>query len=217
MIIKILEIEEVSRNVKRFKCSKPESYIFMPGQAALLSVNQEEWKEQKRPFTFVSLPSENYLEFVIKQYPEKNGVTKKIHELQTGEEFVIGEPFGIIKYHEKGVFLAGGTGVTPFLCIFKDLRNKNLLNGNFLIFSNKTKEDVILEKELRNLLGKNVVFTLTEEDRDDYEKGRINSEMIKKYVKDFDSYFYVCGPNSLTEDLKRILKNFHVDGGRIVF
>ena len=54
-IVKILETEQVTHNVKKYKLTKPDSYIFKPGQATDIIINLPEWKNESRPFTFTGL------------------------------------------------------------------------------------------------------------------------------------------------------------------
>ena len=88
--------------------------------------------------------------------------------------------------------------------------------GNTLIFSNKEARDVILEKEFRQMFGKNLVLTLTRDDAKGYEHGRISREMIQKYVKDLNQKFYICGPDPFVIDLKKTLESMGVKEENIV-
>src|SRR6056297_106073 len=111
--VKIKSIKLINYNVLRIVTEKPNEYSFEPGQATEVSINQANWKDEKRPFTFTNLPTEDVLEFTIKVYPEHDGVTEKLTELGVGDELIVGDVFGAIKFKGKGVFLAGGSGVTP--------------------------------------------------------------------------------------------------------
>ena len=220
-IVKIKDIESLNYNVKRFKVEKPSDYSFEPGQATSVAINEKSFDEKFRPFTFTSLKTDDYLEFVIKtysldKYPTHSGVTEKMNELKKGDELIIKELFGSIKYKGKGLFLAGGTGITPFYAIFKDLDSKNNIDGNKLIFSNSTKKDIFLETELLDIMGKdNVVFTLTQEKSDKYEYGRINKVHIQNMNNNID-YYYLCGPLSFQEDIINILNDLNVPKENII-
>ena len=63
--VKILKIEQVTPNVKRFVVEKPKGYTFIPGQATSISINKDEWEYEKRPFTFTSLNDDKYLEVLF--------------------------------------------------------------------------------------------------------------------------------------------------------
>jgi hypothetical protein len=68
-IVKIINVESVTHDVKRFTVEKPSDYKFSAGQATDLSINTPAFKNEKRPFTFTSLNDNEYLEFTIKIYP----------------------------------------------------------------------------------------------------------------------------------------------------
>ena len=67
--VKILKVEPVTHDVRRFTVEKPEGFRFEPGQATLVSINKPEWQQEKRPFTFTSLNDWPELEFTIKMIP----------------------------------------------------------------------------------------------------------------------------------------------------
>ena len=141
-IVKILETEFVTPDVKRFLVEKPPGYRFFPGQATDVSINTPEMKDQLRSFTFTSLPTAKRLEFIIKIYSDHDGVTKKLGLLHAGDELILHDVFGVIQYDGPGFFFAGGAGVTPFIAILRDLHHKGEVKGNTLICSNKSADDV---------------------------------------------------------------------------
>jgi len=206
----ILMTEFVTHDVKRFIVERPEGYHFLPGQATFLSVPQPKWDQEFREFSLTSTDDDRVLEFTIKAYSDHDGVTKKIHSLKPGDEIVLHRPFGTIQYKGKGVFLAGGAGITPFISIIRQLHRTNQLKDNMLFFSNKEVKDVMLEKELRHMLGDNLVLTLTRDKTEGYQHGRINREMIEKYVKDLNQKFYICGPDPFVLELKKTLESMGV-------
>lgn len=215
----ILETSFLTHDVKRFVLEKPKGYKFIPGQAAEVSINQSDWKEKKRPFTFTSLNKNPHLEFTIKAYPEHRGVTERLHQLSPGDELLLGEPFGTINYKGLGVFLAGGAGITPFIGILRQIKEEDRIRGNSLLFSNKTQKDIILEKEFRETFGKkeDLIFTLTRERKKGYGAGRMDEEFLKKRINDFSQNFYVCGPPEFVKDISSALKNLGTKADSLVF
>lgn len=215
-IVKVLNTGFVTHNVKRFVVEKPEGYSFTPGQATSVSINKPEWDQEKRPFTFTSLNQDKILEFIIKQYPDHNGVTQELHRLDSGDELIIRDAWGTINYKNLGVFIAGGAGITPFISIFRDLEKKNQLKGNSLIFSNKLEKDIILEKELKQMFGQDLILTITDE-KSRYKNKRIDLEFLKEKIKDFSQTFYICGPKSFNKDIIGYLQELGADIKEIVF
>lgn len=209
-IVKILSIDQVTHDVKRFRIEKPDGYSFIPGQATEVSVNTPELKNEKRPFTFTCLNSKPYLEFTIKIYPSHNGITNELGKLDPGAELIIRDAWGAISYKGKGVFIAGGAGITPFISILRDLRTKNEIPGNTLIFANKTKADIILESELTEMLGNAFINILSDEKADNYSHGMISEDFLKIHLGDLNRKFYVCGPPPMMDAVLKMLDNLGV-------
>jgi len=215
-IVKIISIENITHDVKRFRVEKPEGYSFIPGQATEVSINTPVLKDEKRPFTFTCLNREPYLEFTIKIYPSHNGVTNELGKLKPGAELIIRDVWGAISYKGKGVFIAGGAGITPFISIFRDLREKDELSGNRLIFANKTKADIILENELRSMLGNAFINILSDEKHNGYSHGMITEDFLKDNIGDSGRNFYLCGPPPMMDSVERALIARGISRNRIV-
>jgi len=216
-IVTVTEIIPETHNVKTFRVTKPEGFNFSPGQATDLSLNEEEWKENKHPFTFTCLPSDNYLEFTIKLYDNAGGLTNKLKSINAGATFEISEAWGAIEYKGEGVFIAGGAGVTPFISIFRYLDKEDKVGSNTLIFSNKTEDDIILKNEFENILGNNFINVITSQPGTPYYNKHIDKAYLKKNIKNFNQKFYVCGPDEFTKSLLDALKELGADAETLVF
>ncbi|MEM0465866.1 MAG: FAD-binding oxidoreductase [Candidatus Pacearchaeota archaeon] len=216
-IVKIIDIEKLNYNVKRFFVERPYNLIFTPGQAIDVAINKNGFEKKFRPFTPVNLPNEEHLEFIIKEY-KRGGVTEEIHKLKNGDELIIGKVFGDIKYFGPGIFLAGGTGITPFYSIFRYLVEKRELDGNTLVFSNKTKNDIILEYELNAFkdFGLKILFMLTDEESKDYYFGKIDFNFLSEFIKDKNQKFYICGPPQFNSDIFNILIKLGISSNEII-
>jgi len=214
--LKIQSTSFVTHDVKCFKLNRPEGFSFEPGQAAEVSINKPGWKEEARPFTFTSLPDEDKLEFIIKTYPSRKGVTNELLETSENDELILHDVFGAIKYKGPGVFIAGGAGVTPFISIFRKLKKENKVQGNKLIFGNKKKDDIILENEFTDLLGDNFINIISDEKAEGYDHGLIDRNYLEKHIGDRDQYFYVCGPPPMMDMVLGALKELEIPEDSIV-
>ncbi|MDD2197268.1 MAG: FAD-binding oxidoreductase [Bacteroidales bacterium] len=215
-IIKIKSVAKATHDVLRIETEKPLNYQFEPGQATELAINKPEWQNEKRPFTFTSLPQEKHLEFTIKTYPQHKGVTNEFLKLKAGDELLIDDPWGTIGYKGEGVFIAGGAGVTPFISIFRHLQSTNKIGANKLIFANKAKVDIINEREFQKILGKNFINILSDENIDKYAHGFITEDFLKQSITNLDKHFYVCGPPVMMDIVEKQLSNLKVDKKLIV-
>ena len=215
-IVKIQSIKKVTHDVLQIMTERPVDYNFRPGQATEVAINKEKWKEEKRPFTFTSLPDAKFLEFTIKTYPSRKGVTNELLKLKPSDELILHDVWGAISYKGEGVFIAGGAGVTPFLSIFRYLQVTNKIGGNKLIFANKMKADIIHENEFKKMLGDSFINILSDEKIDGYAHGFITKDFLSTNIKHFDGTFYVCGPPPMMEAVQGYLTELGVTNNSVV-
>ncbi len=210
----LISITSLTHDVKSFRVSRPNGYTFIPGQAVMLAIDLPGWQDKLRPFTFANSPDKPFLEFIIKEYPEHHGVTERLHSLEVGDSLLVGNPFGGFNYKGAGVFLAGGVGIAPFMSIFRTHGNSPEFRGSSLIFSNKTKKDIILEDELRQLFPEERLhLTLSREELPGYLHGRITRELLESVLspEDFKRPFYVCGSPAFVSGMGELLRELGVD------
>lgn len=206
----------MTHNVLMIRVDKPGGLDYTPGQATEIFINREGWLEEGRPFTFTSLPDDDYLEFTIKTYPERKAVTAQLLHLQTGDGLLLNDVFGEIAYKGEGVFIAGGAGLTPFLAILRQLGKEHRIGNNRLLFANKRKADIIQEAELRQLLGAHFVNILSDELLPGYEQGYISGDLLRKMIPDPEIYVYLCGPPPMMDAVERELSALKIDPARII-
>ena len=216
-IVTVKDITQITHDVRRFRFDKPNGFKFSPGNATEVSINKPEWKNERRPFTFTCLNDEDYLEFTIKIYSDHDGVTSQLGKLKVGDQLIIRDPWGTIRYEGKGVFIAGGAGITPFIAILRQLKRENKAEGNILIFANKTEQDIILKDELKSILGDNCIFILSKEKKEGYDFGRVDENYLKEKVKNFKQNFYICGPPPMVLSLQKMLPKLGASISSIVF
>lgn len=215
-LVKVKSIDNVTHDVLKIITEKPQHYIFKPGQATEVCINKPGWQKDRRPFTFTSLPENNYLEFTIKIYPEHKGVTNQLLQLKEDDELILHDVFGAIHYTGEGVFIAGGAGITPFISIFRHLDSINALGNNKLIFANKARVDIILEQEFEKMLGKNFINILSDENTSGYASGQITADFIEENSDGLNKTFYICGPPLMMDAMKKNLTKLEVPKHSII-
>jgi ferredoxin-NADP reductase len=139
-------------------------------------------------------------------------------------------PWDDLNFDEKDlsphVFLAGGIGITPYHSIVQYCIDKNIQTPMILFVSWKKRDEMIFDDFFRNannhLENFSYVPTLTEEEgldksNWDGEIGRINEEMLKKYVSDINSSkYYVSGPQVMVNALKETIMGMSVSSEKII-
>lgn len=215
-VVTILESYFITHDVKCIKVERPKGYKFIPGHATMVALDKRGWKTKYRPFTFTNLNERKYLEFTIKIYRDHNGVTNELGKAKVGDTLTIQEPFGAIHYKGPGVFIAAGSGITPFLSIFRDLHKKKKIKGNRLLYSNKTVGDIIMGKELVKLLGNNFINIITRENVIGFIGIRIDRKILIETIVDFNQHFYICGPDLFVKNICKQLLDLGVTADSLV-
>jgi ferredoxin-NADP reductase len=216
-IVKITSITPITHNVRQYNIEKPKGFRFEPGQATDVSINEPQWKDELRPFTFTCLNSDPYLQFTIKSYNDHDGVTNRLGKLEVGDELIIRDVWGAITYKGPGYFIAGGAGITPFIAILRQLHKDGKLAGNTLFFSNKTDKDIILKDELEGMLVDNVHFNITGHADSKYDQRKIDADFLKAEITDFSKHFYVCGPDKMVAEISKTLEKLGAKADEVVF
>ncbi|MEM5515446.1 FAD-binding oxidoreductase [Henriciella sp. AS95] len=211
------EIEPVTHDVFRLRFDKPDGLGVEPGQAVDIALDRDGWRNETRPFTPTSLPSDGFLEFTIKSYPDHDGVTEQIPTLKPGETIIVNDPWGAIQDEGKGWFIAGGAGVTPFIAILrKRLETHGTLEGCELIFSNSTEADIINREEFESMPGLKTYFTVTDDKSADVHTGQIDKGLLEDRVKPGAGKCYICGPEPMIDDIVLALKEIGVGEDDII-
>jgi hypothetical protein len=215
-VVKVLKARFITHDVKSFIVEKPVGYDFSPGQATEVAINSPLWKNEARPFTFTNLKESNYLEFMVKIYKERKGVTNELGRINAGDELILHDVFGTINYKGPGVFIAAGSGITPFISIFRELYKNNQIHGNRLIYVNKTSEDVIMGDELHKMLKNNFLNFYTRENVVGFQSKRIDRNFLIENIVDFSQNFYVCGPANFVKTVTQILLDLGATADAII-
>ena len=208
-------IAPVTHDTWHLTFNRPPEFSFDPGQATELAIQKDGLKDEARPFTMISQPDDASLEFVIKSYPEHDGVTEHVPDLGIGDIVEADAPFGAITDHGKGVFLAAGAGITPFIAILKKHQREGVA-GDTLIFSNKTDQDIILKDTWTSMAGVDPVFVVTDQDDTEHRKGQLGKSDLEELVSDLDQPFYICGPGGFVDAMRDALKEMGVKDDRII-
>ncbi|CAD5283844.1 MULTISPECIES: flavodoxin reductase [unclassified Imperialibacter] len=208
---KVKTINWLAHNVIQLEVPKPEGFKFSVGDAVEIKVAGQD----PGPFTITNLPNGDKLEFVIRIYPEHHGKTEAISKLKVGEEIGFTEPFNTFQPQKRAIFLTGGTGITPFIAIMRQMQKEGTLADCHLFFSNKTRKDLFLEEELSDMLGDHFHNIIAEERDDPDYYGNIDEAWLKNHIDDLSRPVLVCGPPAFNKAMAKALKSIGVKEGLI--
>jgi predicted ferric reductase len=177
----------------------------------------------RHPFTIASAPNENELRFTIK---DSGRFTAQARQLSPGTKINIDGPFGRFKAipNKKLVFIAGGVGITPFMSMILDNINKEekgQAQNITLIYGSKTESDIIFKDKFDSINSNwfKKIYVLSNADSiplGNFEKGFVNTDLLKKYVNDdSETIYYICGPEIMKNNVKKALSDLNVPNKRI--
>ncbi len=210
----LTSIEKSTRDVTtfRFESKEKTNIHFIPGMFAMLTYKDPATgKSISRAFSIANAPPSDYFEFFIAMI---NGqLTSKLADAKVNDVYYISAPYGQFQFDmsagEKFLFLAGGTGVAPFFSMLRQAESAGKKLDCSMIYSVKYPYDIIEKEELDKFgtsmdLKTHVTVTRPAEgDGWTGQTGRVNGDMIKKFVPDFISRTtYICGPPAFVQALK---------------
>lgn len=213
--VKLLKKEKLTHDVIGLTLERPADYVFKPGQYLRFTLDRPGKPSETAPYSFTGLNSDPTLHVAMKTSPVNPDINKHIQRLKEGDEVRISDPLDEVVYRGPGVFIAGGTGITPFMAIFRQLDKDGELDGNVLLYANKRGEDICFEGELYRMFGTDFISILALEDRPRNATGEIDPGFVQKHVKDLDQPFYVCGPEPFVNEVADVLKVVGVEQSRI--
>ncbi|CAD7697594.1 unnamed protein product [Ostreobium quekettii] len=171
-----------------------------------------------RPYTPVTdADTKGHVDFVIKVY--KGGqMSQHLDKLEVGDRVEMKGPKGRFTYKrnmKKSIgMLAGGTGITPMYQVLNHILNdpKDTTHVS-LIYANISVEDILLKKNLEQLVSKyptrfDVYYTLDNPPSGwNQGKGYISGDMIKNNCPPpgDDVLMLYCGPSPMTAAMTTLL------------
>lgn len=204
-------IAKATHDTYHLTFDRPERFSFEPGQSVEMTVLKDGWRGEGRPFTPISLPDEDSLEFLIKSYPSHDGVTEQIAGLSEGDGVSIDEPFGDMRDRGPGVFIAGGAGITPIIALLrKRLRDQGDLAGSTLVFSNKSESDIIWRDKLSAMPGLTVAYTVTDDQGDTVPQRELDRDYLRQFIEP-GTLCYLCGPPPMMDAVQSAVGQLGVE------
>lgn len=213
MILEVIDVFDEAFETRTIRFGLEEPLNFLPGQFVSVSmkINNE---KVTRAYTISSSPlQKKFIDITFRVYWQGR-LTPHLYNLKKGNRINIDGPYGDFVFTDNMknvVFIAGGTGIVPFMSMLRYIRDKNLKPKISLLYSCRTKKDIIFKEELYKIcqqLSINYYLTLTRDETWKGNKGRIRKEILEK--QDPSATFFVCGPPQMVADIKKIVSDLGV-------
>ena len=230
--LQVTDIESLSPDTKlfRFISAKPSKPLapFRAGQYIGLTVDINGVRTS-RPFSLASSPNQlSYYELGVRI--KENGFVSPflIENLKVGDILEASEPLGSLFYnplfHGKDlVFIAGGSGITPFISLLRDISEKQLSLNIWLIFGCLTEKDILFKIELDDIQKRRsnikIRYILSEPDSDwKGESGFITRDKILNEIGTIArKYFFVVGNRAMYEFVRKELSTLRIPQHRVYY
>ena len=213
----IVEIKKLTPSVTSFifKAKDGTSIDFTPGMFAMLAYKNESTGESiARAFSIANSPPSDRLEFVISLIHGR--FTSKLDDAKIGDRYLVSAPYGQFKFDinagKKFLFLAGGTGIAPFMSMLRYAKQLNSDMDSVMLYSTKYANELIYKEQLEAYAKESefrLIITVTRPQEGDGwkgETGHVNTEMMKREVPDFmERISYICGPPAFVKACKDAL------------
>jgi ferredoxin/flavodoxin---NADP+ reductase len=181
---------------------------FIPGQ--YMTLGQVDSKEM-REYSIYSGVNNNRLEFLIKEV-EEGDVSKQLKYLKPGDFVAIDGPFGFFTInkehikHKKHLFIASGTGISPFHSFAQSFEGMDYLLIHGVRGANESyeKEDY----------PKGRYISCSSRDSKGHFHGRV-TDYLKKHPVDKETLCYLCGNSNMIYDAFDILRNQGIPSGNV--
>lgn len=190
------------------------AFPFAPGQFAFIRIKSADVRAEEHPFTIASSPQRpKELEFVIRPCGDW---TNSIANVQPGDRIAIDGPYGLFSHlrcsgQAELVMIAGGIGITPMLSMLRYMVDTNDVRTITLIWSNKTRDQVVRGDECRelerHLPGLRVHYFFTREPDTPTSGGHLDRAVLERLLADCSRHasVFICGPEGMTADMMKVL------------
>ena len=229
--VKLIAIRNASKTAKTFTFESETGKIpyFKAGQFMTLEFKIGN-SLVTRPYSISSAPYQTrgdhpIVEITVRKSKGDGFIADHLYnDVKVGDVFTAEVGLGQFYYEplrdaKDVVCLAGGSGITPFASMAKEIKNGKLDMNLTILFGSVMEDDIILKEELEACVCDKVkvVHVLSGENPGwTGEKGFLTAETIKKYSSE-DTTYFICGPQVMYSFVKGELEKLQVPARRVRF
>jgi len=220
----VLNAEMANDSVKLLKLSVPENFQFKAGQYVSVSIPLD-GKKYRKPYSIASSPEkEHAIELCIKII-EGSHTTNYIYGLQKGGKVELFGPAGKFVIEKDSldkdlVFVAVGTGITPFRSMINHLLKNGFKKRIILIKGFRTEKNLLYDEEFSKIADRHGNFEfcniLSRPKNPAFENKGYVQDFLQKYLpENFSGHVYICGLSPMINAVNEKLSSMGVQKERI--
>lgn len=211
-------IEDTGKNAKIIRFVSENGYLppFEAGQYINL-FTEIGGVRTSRPYSISSSPRQRaYYEITVARIPEGFVSDYFLDTVKVGDRLTANGPAGVFRYQpvfhsKKSLFLAGGSGITPFMSMTREILEAGLDRDVVLLYGCRNPQAALYHEELSAYAAQypNFHYQLVVSDAVDGwsgETGFLNGALISRLVPDYaQRTAYICGPQVMNDFCKEEL------------
>ncbi len=200
----------------RFEARDATKVDFRPGMFMMVEYcDDSTCTKLSRAYSIASAPQQNFLEFLIGL--AHGQFTSHLDTAKVGDDkYYITGPYGQFAFtpevNKKVLFLAGGTGLAPFMSMLREIKLLGSDTDVCMLYSIRCPNEIIRKAELDELsrqTNMKLSVTVTRPQPGDGwtgETGHIDADKIKRLVPDYAQRTpYICGPMAFSKAMRDAL------------
>jgi ferredoxin-NADP reductase len=208
--LKVADIIQETLTTKTFRLVSANNDLppFQAGQYLSLFIEVQGIRTS-RPYSISSQPNQiGYYDITVKQVP--NGLVSNflLDRVVIGDNLTVSGPqgnfyFNPLIHDQNMICIAGGSGITPFMSMIREIVDRNLPRTLTLFYGNREKADIIFHEQLAHIsnhFDSIHYIPVIEKASADYQGqcGLITTDLIEKEAGDVkDATFFLCGPQGM--------------------
>ncbi len=221
---KVAEVRKLSSSSIGFalELEPNASLSFLPGQYVHVGVPGT---SQSRSYSFSSMPREGKVEFLVRNIPGGLMSTWLSDVAAPGVAVTMTGPVGSFYLRDITrplVFLAGGTGLAPFLAMLEEIRRTGCKQPIHMIYGVTNDADLVemdkLETFIRDIPSLTLSTCVASPDSQHPKKGYVTNHLPDDALHGGDVDIYLCGPPPMVDAVRNWLagkgivpKNFYFE------
>ena len=225
--VRLTKKEEIARDTMAFHFEKPEGFEFRAGQFAditLIDPPETDEEGNTRGFSIATAPYE--YDLMVATRLRDTAFKRVLRELPVTAEIKLDAPYGDFTLHKTettpAVFIIGGIGVTPVRSMVAQAIYDKTAHNITLLHVNRILADIPFMADFERHANKTPNFTyvpvVSDEVQEGWsgERGRVDMEMLKRYVSDLNApIYYLSGPEGMVKTTRRMLVDVGVNEDKI--
>jgi len=181
---------------------------FQAGQYVALFVEVDGIRTS-RPYSISSQPNQiAYYDITVKKVQEGRVSNFLLEQVNVGDRITVSGPqgnfyFNPLMHDEHMVCIAGGSGITPFMSIIREIVDRGLPRSVTLFYGNRNADDIIFHEQLTaisNRFDRIRYIPVIENASEDYQGqcGLITADLIREAAgAPENKTFFLCGPQGM--------------------